>query len=139
MLSTSICSIYAERGVGQLALQRTKIVFCEASYLLVCRYFNLRASRGCFSYDEMEKKKRFLCVESLILLLPLALVLKNIKCLAYFHLPLRQHVPKVKYTIRSPLINVPFVSTSFYSLESNISLYFPKICNKRPLTVQWIK
>lgn len=71
----------------------------------------------------MRKKK---CVESLILLLPLALVLKNTKCLAYFYLPLKQHVPKVKYAIKSPLINVPFINTSFYSLESNISMYFPK-------------
>lgn len=75
----------------------------------------------------MVKKKRFLLDESLILPLPLALVLKNTECLAYFHLPLRQHVPKVKYAIRSSLINVPFVNASFYSLGSNISVYFPKI------------
>lgn len=72
------------------------------------------------------KKKRFLSVESLILPLPLALILKNTKCLAYFYWPLKQHVPKVKYAIKSPLINVPFVNTSFCSLESNISMYFQK-------------
>lgn len=94
-----------------MGLQRTEMVFSEASYLLVGSYLNLRASRGCFSHDEMRIKKMFLCLEILILLLPLAPVLKHIECLAYFHLPSRQRVPKVKYAIRSPLINVPFVNT----------------------------
>lgn len=50
--SASECSIYAGLWVEQPG-PRAEILFCEASYLLVCRYFNQMGPRGCFSHNEM--------------------------------------------------------------------------------------